>query len=37
MRDDIWQSKKADVLEHFLPGFERGDFVEVIRNNDWSE
>lgn len=28
---------KADVLEHFLPGFERGDFVEVIRNNDWAE
>lgn len=28
---------KADVLEHFLPGFERGDFVEVIRNNAWSE
>src|SRR5690625_1781466 len=28
---------KADVLEHFLPGFERGDFVEVIRNNDWPE
>ncbi|OAV60152.1 HD domain-containing protein [Enteractinococcus helveticum] len=28
---------KADVLEHFLPGFQRGDFVEVIRNNSWSE
>lgn len=28
---------KADVLEHFLPGFQRGDFVEVIRNNAWSE
>ncbi|MGN0096100.1 MAG: HD domain-containing protein [Corynebacterium sp.] len=28
---------KADVLEHFLPGFERGDFVEVIRNSAWPE
>jgi HD superfamily phosphodiesterase len=28
---------KADVLEHFVPGFERGDFVEVIRNNAWPE
>lgn len=28
---------KADVLEHFLPGFQRGDFVEVIRNNSWPE
>lgn len=28
---------KADVLEHFLPGFQRGDFVEVIRNSDWAE
>lgn len=28
---------KADVLEHFVPGFQRGDFVEVIRNNAWAE
>ena len=28
---------KADVLEHFVPGFERGDFVEVIRANKWPE
>jgi HD superfamily phosphodiesterase len=28
---------KADVLEHFVPGFVRGDFVEVIKNSDWSE
>lgn len=28
---------QADVLEHFLPGFERGDFVEVIRNSAWPE
>ncbi|MEY9863774.1 HD superfamily phosphodiesterase [Catenulispora sp. GAS73] len=28
---------KADVLEHFVPDFVRGDFVEVIKNSDWSE
>lgn len=28
---------KADILEHFVPGFERGDFVEVIRGNKWPE
>lgn len=28
---------KADVLEHFVPGFVRGDFVEVIKNSDWAE
>ncbi|WP_425308042.1 HD domain-containing protein [Ammonicoccus fulvus] len=28
---------KADVLEHFAPGFERDDFVEIIRNNPWPE
>ena len=28
---------KADVLEHFVPGFVRGDFVEVIKNSDWPE
>lgn len=28
---------KADVLAHCLPGFQRDDFVEVIRNSPWSE
>ncbi|MFF5480476.1 HD domain-containing protein [Streptomyces sp. NPDC012935] len=28
---------KADVLAHFLPGFTRGDFVEIIKNSDWPE
>ncbi len=28
---------KADVLAHFLPGFEPTDFVDVIRNSDWPE
>lgn len=28
---------KADVLAHCLPGFVRGDFVEVIKNSPWPE
>ncbi|NLU68762.1 HD domain-containing protein [Streptomyces sp. HNM0574] len=28
---------KADVLEHFVPGFVRGDFVRTIENSDWPE
>lgn len=27
----------ADVLEHFMPDFERDDFVEIIRNNPWEQ
>ncbi len=27
----------ADVLEHFLPGFHRTDFVEVIKDSAWPE
>jgi len=27
----------ADVLAHFLPGFAREDFVEIIRANAWPE
>jgi hypothetical protein len=28
---------KADVLQHFVPGFTRGDFVEIIKNSPWPE
>lgn len=28
---------KADVLAHYVPGFERGDFVEAIKGSSWSE
>jgi HD superfamily phosphodiesterase len=35
--DTTFGNVKADVLQHFLPGFKRGDFVEVIRNNAWPE
>jgi hypothetical protein len=27
----------ADVLAHFVPGFQRIDLVEVIRNNAWPQ
>lgn len=35
--DTTFGNVKADVLQHFLPGFKRGDFVEVIRSSAWSE
>ncbi|MER7047069.1 HD domain-containing protein [Streptomyces jumonjinensis] len=28
---------KADVLQHCVPGFERGDFVRTILDSPWSE
>jgi len=28
---------KADVLAHFVPGFQRGDFVEVIQTSPWPQ
>jgi hypothetical protein len=28
---------KADVLEHYVPGFERGDFVRTILDAPWPE
>ena len=27
----------ADVLQHFLPGFQRADFVDTIENSPWTE
>jgi HD superfamily phosphodiesterase len=27
----------ADVLEHFVPGFRRADFVEIIQQSAWPE
>jgi HD superfamily phosphodiesterase len=27
----------ADVLERFVPGFERGNFVDTVLNSDWSD
>jgi hypothetical protein len=28
---------KADVLERFVPGFERANFVDIIESSDWPE
>jgi hypothetical protein len=28
---------KADVLERFVPGYQRGNFVDIIVNSEWPE
>jgi hypothetical protein len=28
---------KADVLERFVPGYQRANFVDIILNSDWPE
>jgi hypothetical protein len=35
--DTTFGTVNADVLEHFLPGFRRADFVDVIENSAWPE
>lgn len=35
--DTTFGNVKADVLAHFVPGFQRGDFVEVIQGSAWAE
>ena len=35
--DTTFGTMNADVLAHFVPGFVRGDFVQVIQESDWSE
>jgi hypothetical protein len=35
--DTTFGTVNADVLEHFVPGFKRTDFVEVIQSNAWPE
>lgn len=35
--DTTFGNVKADVLAHFVPGFKRGDFVEVIQGSAWAE
>jgi HD superfamily phosphodiesterase len=35
--DTTFGNVKADVLAHFVPGFQRTDFVEVIRGSAWPE
>ncbi|MFI7003554.1 HD domain-containing protein [Nocardia sp. NPDC050175] len=35
--DSTFGTVNADVLAHFLPGFVRTDFVEVIQDSPWPE
>ena len=35
--DTTFGNVKADVLAHFVPGFQRLDFVETIRESAWPE
>jgi HD superfamily phosphodiesterase len=35
--DTTFGNVKADVLAHFLPGFQRGDFVETIQASAWPD
>lgn len=35
--DTTFGTMNADVLEHFVPGFTRTSFVEVIQNSAWPE
>lgn len=35
--DTTFGTVNADVLEHFVPGFRRIDFVEVIQGSGWPE
>ncbi|MEV7031859.1 HD domain-containing protein [Streptomyces sp. NPDC093272] len=35
--DTTFGNVKADVLAHYVPGFRRGDFVEVIKGSAWPE
>lgn len=35
--DTTFGTVNADVLEHFVPGFRRTDFVDVIENSAWPE
>ena len=28
---------KADVLERFVPGYQRANVVDIIENSDWPE
>ncbi|MDQ1691887.1 MAG: hypothetical protein QOD87_1995 [Pseudonocardiales bacterium] len=35
--DTTFGTMNDDVLAHFVPGFTRQDFVEIIRGSQWSE
>jgi HD domain len=35
--DTTFGNVKADVLERYVPGYQRGYFVDIILNSDWPE
>ena len=35
--DTTFGNVKADVLERYDPGYQRGNFVDIILNSDWPE
>jgi hypothetical protein len=35
--DTTFGTVNADVLEHFIPAFERTDFVRTIQTSEWPE
>jgi hypothetical protein len=35
--DTTFGNVNADVLERYVPGFQRGNFVDVILNSDWPD
>ncbi|MEU0496166.1 HD domain-containing protein [Mycobacterium sp. NPDC006124] len=35
--DTTFGTVNADVLQHFVPGFARADFVEIIQNSAWPQ
>ena len=35
--DTTFGTVNADVLQRFVPGFQRGNFVDVIERSRWPE
>jgi hypothetical protein len=35
--DTTFGTVNADVLQRFVPGFKRANFVDIIENSDWPE
>ena len=35
--DTTFGTMNDDVLAHFMPGFTRADFVDIIRDSAWPE
>jgi hypothetical protein len=35
--DTTFGNVKADVLERFVPGYQRANFVDIIENSQWPQ